>query len=96
MKRERSMKHPVPAKSKYMSISEVAAILGMSRTAVYKKIKRGDIKAIKIGNILGIPRNSLANIDSTVIDPAKKKRIDRAVKKVVSEYGELLKRLGNE
>lgn len=90
------MKYPVPAKSKYMSISEVAAILGMSRTAVYKKIQRGDIKAIKIGKTLGIPRNSLANINNTVIDPAKKKRIDRAVKKVVLEYGELLKKLGNE
>lgn len=90
------MKNRKFLKSKYLSVSEVAAILGMSRTAVYKKIKRGDIKAIRLGKTIGISRHLLTNINSHVIDPAKKKRIDRAVSKAVAEYGGLLKRLGNE
>ena len=80
----------------YLSIPRVAAILGMSRIAVYKKVKKGEIKAIKIGRTYGIPQSYLAEVGGGAIDSAKKKRINRAVKKAVREYGELLRKLGNE
>ena len=90
------MKEREPSKTQYLSIPSVARILGLSRTAVYKQVKRGDVQAIKIGKTYGIPQSSLAEMRGGSITPAKKKRINRAVKKVVREYGELLRKLGNE
>ena len=83
-------------KDQYLSIPNAAAILGMSRIAVYRQVKKGEIKSIKIGKTYGIPQSSLAEIRGGFIGPAKKKRINRAVKKVVREYGEVLRKLGNE
>ena len=34
---------------KYISATETAKILGISRTAVFNKIQNGDIKAQKVG-----------------------------------------------
>jgi len=36
-------------KSEYISVSQFAKILGVSRIAIYKKIKKGQIEAIRIG-----------------------------------------------
>lgn len=40
----------------YLSIAQVAKILKISRTAVYKKVKKGEIEAIRIGKIFAIPK----------------------------------------
>jgi len=90
------MKRPGRPQNQYLSISNAAKILGMSRTAVYKQVMKGEIKSIRIGKTYGIPQSSLAEIRGGPISPAKKKRINRAVKKVVKEYAELLRKLGNE
>ena len=83
-------------KGKYISIADAATILGISRIAVYKQVKNGDIKSIKIGKAYGIPFSALNEIRGGTIDKAKKHQIERAVKKVFKEYGELLIRLGKE
>ena len=80
----------------YLSIPTAAAILGISRTALFKLVKKGDIRSIKIGRNYAIPQSSLAELHGGSISPARKKRIIRAVRKVVKEYGELLEKLGNE
>jgi hypothetical protein len=59
-------------------------------------VKRGDIKSIKIGRTYGIPFSSLSEMRGGVISKAKKKLINRAVKKVFKDYGALLIRLGKE
>ena len=38
----------------YMSVREVANILGVSRQAVHKAIKSGRIKAVRFGNLYKI------------------------------------------
>ena len=43
-------------KEKYLTIPQVAKLLGISRIAVYKKVKNGQIKAEKIGRNYAIPR----------------------------------------
>jgi excisionase family DNA binding protein len=90
------MKKQKVGRQKYLSIPDVASIMGMSRIAVYKQVKRGDIKSIKIGKTYGIPRSYINEISGKTLSLEKKKIINRAVGRVVQEYGELLRKLGNE
>jgi len=84
----------------YISIAELAKILDMSRIAVYKKVKQGKIKAIRVGRSFAIPRSSLkeysADVTGKPLKEREKKQIDKAVEKTVQEYGEVLKLLGKE
>ena len=82
-------------KKKFITIKELAQILGLSRIAVFKKVKRGDIKAIKIGKTYAIPVEDLPILGSS-ISPARKKLIEEAVARTVAEYGETLRLLGKE
>lgn len=81
---------------KYMSIPELARFLGLTRIAVYKKVKKGQIKATKIGKSYAIPIKYVAGIIGTELGDSEKNKIDEAVKKTVKEYGEVLKKLGRE
>jgi len=80
----------------YLSIPQLAAIMGLSRIAVYKKVKKGEIGAIRIGRNYAIPKGGLAGILGRTLREEAKKEVDRAVKKTVRDYGEVLKLLGNE
>lgn len=82
--------------NQYVTIPELARLLGLSRIAVYKKVKKGEIKAIKIGRTYGIPKKSLEVFLGRGLGEEEKKEIDRAVKRTVSEYGQTLKLLGKE
>ena len=81
---------------KFISTTEAAEILGISRIAVFKKIKAGKIKAEKVGRNFIIDRENLADILGNVLTDSKKRIIEDAVKKTVREYGETLKLLGKE
>ena len=80
----------------YMSIPEVAKLIGLTRQAVYKKVKKGQIKAIKIGRKYAIPMRNLIGIISKNLQDEDKEKIRNIVKRVVEEYGETLKLLGDE
>ena len=82
--------------SKYITIPELAEILGITRIAVYQKVKKDQIKAVKIGRNYAISRKCVANILGTTLSPEAKAEIDKAVKKTVKEYGDVLKLLGRE
>ena len=79
----------------FISIQQLAGILGISRIAVYKKVKKGQIKAIRIGRSFAIPRKYLDSILGRTLKDSQKKEIDAAVRKTVREYGDTLKMLGN-
>jgi len=81
---------------KYLSVSEYAKILGISRIAVYKQIKNGKLKAVRIGKNYAIPAEYLTNVTGKRLTQEDKVKIDKAVEKTFQEYGELLKILGNE
>jgi excisionase family DNA binding protein len=83
-------------KNKYITIPQLAEILGLSRIAVFKKVKKGEIKAIKIGRNYAIPKKFIANIMGKTLNKEEKREIEKAVKKTVREYGEVLKLLGRE
>ena len=81
----------------FVSTTELAEILGVSRVTVFNKIKKGEIQATKVGRNFIINRKDLYNVlDTHILNTDEKKQIQKAVKKVVSEYGETLKLLGKE
>lgn len=79
-----------------LSTTELAKILGISRIAVFKKIKSGEIKAKKVGRNFIINRRDLAEILGSVLSDEKKRDIEKSVKRTIKEYGETLKLLGKE
>jgi excisionase family DNA binding protein len=79
---------------RFVSLQELANILGISRIAVYKKVKKGQIKAIRIGRSFAVPRRLVANILGKVLSEKDKNCIDKAIKKTMKDYGEVLKLLG--
>lgn len=46
----------------YVSTTELAKILGVSRIAIYKRVKKGQIKATRIGRSFAIPKKYAKNI----------------------------------
>ncbi len=84
----------------YISIAQLAKILGISRIAVYKRVKKGDIKAIKIGRSFAISKEwlkkNLVSVKGRPLNEEEKKEIEKAVARTFEEYGEVLKRLGRE
>ena len=87
-------------KNDYITIPQLAEILGISRVAVYNKVKKGEIEAIRIGRNFAIPKEYLkekvGNIIGRTLKVKEKQEIDKAVEKTIKEYGEVLKLLGNE
>ena len=81
---------------KYLTIPELAKLLGVSRIAIYNRVKKGQIPASKIGKTYVITDHTIANILGKEVTRSEKKRIDAAVRKTVEEYGEVLKKLGRE
>ena len=81
---------------RYISIQELARLLGISRIAVYKRVKKGQIKAVRIGRSYAIPKKYVEAILGHTLAESDKTEIDRAVKKTVKEYGEVLKLLGRD
>jgi len=49
-------------KTEYITIPQLARILGVSRIAVYKRVKNGRIKAVKIGRTFAVPQKQLMAI----------------------------------
>ena len=84
------------ANEKYFTIPELAKLLGVSRIAIYNRVKKGQIPATKIGRTYVITDQTIANILGKKVTRTGKKRIDAAVRKTVREYGEVLKKLGKE
>ena len=87
-------------KEAYLSIAQAAKILNISRVAVYKKVKKGEIAAIRIGKIYAIPKGNIMQrvrkIKGHLLSAEEKEKIKMAVDKTIAEYGEVLKKLGAE
>jgi len=83
-------------KKGYITIPQLAKFLGITRIAVYKKVKKGQIKAVKIGRNFAIPEEYIADILGNALRKEDKERIDKAIRRTVKEYGETLRLLGRE
>ena len=65
----------------FLSTSEVAKILRLSRVVVFKKIQNGQLKATKVGRNFIVRREDLSQYLGESIGPEQKREIDVAVKK---------------
>lgn len=83
-------------KNGYFTTSEAAKILGISRVAVFNRIKKGTLAAIRIGRNFAIPKEELEHNLGRELSVEEKEVIEEGVRKVIEEYGETLQRLGKE
>jgi excisionase family DNA binding protein len=83
-------------RKEYITIPELAKLLGVSRIAIYNRVKKGQIPATKVGRTYIIEDQTIRDILGKEVTTKGKKRIDAAVRKTIREYGELLKLLGRE
>lgn len=78
---------------KYLSTTELAKLMGISRVSVYRKIKKGEIKAQKIGRNFAIAEEDLGGILGDELTEQEKGDVDKVVDAVVEEYGKTLEML---
>ena len=76
-----------------LSVTEVARLMGISRTHVLRKIKSGDIPAMRVGRSYIIKKSDLPGIYRK-ITPQDKKEVEKAVDRTLKEYGEVIRKLG--
>jgi len=81
---------------KYITIPELAKLLGVSRIAIYNRVKKGQIPATRIGRNYVITDETVTNILGKTVTEKGKKHIDDAVQRTIREYGETLKQLSKE
>ena len=79
----------------YISTTEAAKILNISRVAVFNRIKKRQIIAKKVGRNYIIDKNEIAGCLNETLSDEEKKILNKAIKKTIDEYGETLKLLGN-
>ena len=89
------MKENNVTKKEYLSIAEVAEMLGYSRQHVLRLVNSGEIKAERVGRSFIIKTENLPGPLSS-ITPAEKKEIDATVDKVMKHYEEAIRKLGKE
>lgn len=82
--------------AEYISTTELAKLLGISRVAVFKRIKKGDIKAAKVGGVFLIDKSDVRELLERSLSAREKRDIESAVEKTAKEYGETLRLLGRE
>ncbi len=81
---------------KFITIPQLARILGVSRISIYKKVKKGQIPARRIGRTYAIADKTITEILGKRVTTRGRQQIDEALEKTVQEYGEVLKKLSRE
>lgn len=79
-----------------LSTNDIAKILGISRIAVFKRIKAGVIPAKKIGRRFGVDKEDIPEILGKTLSAANKQSVEASVKRTIQEYGTTLQLLGKE
>lgn len=79
-----------------LTTGELAKYMGISRIAVYRKIKKGQIKAIRVGRNFAVEKDLLPEITGKKLSETTKQQIDLAINKTINEYGGTLKLLGKD
>jgi len=82
--------------TEFITIPQLARILGLSRIAVYKQVKSGKIKAQKAGRMYLIPAESINGLLGKQLSDMDKDQIETAVHKTIKDYGEVIRLLGKE
>lgn len=81
---------------KYYTVKELADILGISRVAVFNKVKKGEIKAEKAGRNYIIYQQDLGSFFAEDLTEKLKGEIKEGVAKAIKDYEGVLRKLGDE
>jgi len=73
----------------------MAEMMGLSRVQIFRLVKAGKIPAIKIGRNYAIRKSDLG-VYGGGVSAKEKKNIEKSVDKVIKEYGDVIKKLGEE
>lgn len=76
-----------------ISARQAADLLGISKVALINNIKKGTIKAERVGNSYVIDRREIPNIKEQNVSQGQKRQIDKAIDKTIEDYGEVLRML---
>jgi excisionase family DNA binding protein len=79
-----------------LTIPQLARRLGISRVAAWNKVKKGEIRATRVGRQYIISARDARIAAGDELSPARKKWLEAGVDRVVREYGPVLKRLSRE
>ncbi len=82
--------------TRYISTSEAAALMGISRIAVYKQVKGGKLPATMVGRNYLIDPKDLPYVINRELTEAEKTKVDEGVRRVVKQYGRTLQWLAKE
>lgn len=85
----------VNASEEFYTAPQLAGLLGVSRVTIFKRIKSGKIKAIKVGRFFAIPKKDWSSVLNGELSKEQKKLIEKAVNKTTNEYGGTITMLGN-
>lgn len=83
-------------KKQYFSTVETAKYLRISRIAVYKRIKNGQIPAEKMGRSFAVTREALEAAMGSKLTERQKEEIKTVVKKATQEFRDTFERLAKE
>lgn len=82
---------------KFISVSEAAHVIGVSRVTVFLWIKKGLIQAQKVGRNYIIPyQEILKHVENRPINEQEKMRIKEGLEKALHDFGETIRMLGKE
>jgi excisionase family DNA binding protein len=79
-----------------LTIPQLAERLGISRIAVWNKVKKGEIPATKVGRQYVISARDARIAAGEELTSEQEQWIEAAVERVVRKYGPVLKRLSRE
>lgn len=83
------------SQAEFISVPELAKILGLSRSQTFRRVQSGEIPAQKVGRTYLISKDYAAGLTGDVAS-TDQGEIRQAVKKTISQYGDVLKQLGKE
>jgi excisionase family DNA binding protein len=80
-----------------ISTAAVAKLLKISRVAVFKKIKSGELMAEKIGRNYVVDSKDVEELTNPMVTSSNNKmKIEKALDRTVNEYRETLELLGKQ
>jgi excisionase family DNA binding protein len=79
----------------FYTTSEIGKIMGLSRSQIFRKIKKREIPAKKVGRFNLVPRSY---VDALLgkLEQDDQRQIQSAINKTIREYGEVIKMLGDK
>lgn len=81
----------------FLSTSQVAELLGVSRVTIFRWIKEGTMKAEKVGRNYVIAHDEfMKHLGKQPLNDVQKGEIKNLVDKAMIDYGETIRMLGRE